>query len=267
MPGLAAGEARPGGGQPFFARMGMKEFIGLTAMVLLFGWFAWPFIMAWLAYAVKRRGLSPADLFGNTRFREVDWQPLWIVPFATMFTTGAVWLVYLPLSHWKPDFVERWLNQSFAAGQLMSQMNPLPAILLIVLILPVVEELAFRGLILRKLALVKGRFWAMCGSSLLFALLHGEWLGHFVLGVVCCLLYFRGGLWLAIAGHILNNLLAMIAVLAESGSYGVAQGFYALSSFHADWWIGALSLLVSVPALLYFIVRHGSAESRAAAVD
>ena len=107
----------------------------------------------------------------------------------------------------------------------------------------------------------------MIWSSLLFALLHGEWLGHFVLGVVCCLLYFRGGLWLAIAGHIFNNLLAMIAVVAESGSNGAAPGFYALSSFHADWWIGALSLLVSVPALLYFIVRHGSAENRVAAAN
>jgi len=264
MPAAGPISSAPGVQAPFFTRMGIDELIGLMLIISLFSWYAWPALAAWLLYARWRRGLTLAELAGAPRFSRIDWRPLWVVPFAAMFSAGAVWLVFLPLSRWYPDYVEHWLNEQSAIEQLFTLGNPAFALLLIVVAFPLVEEIAFRGLMLRKLDGALGRRAAMVASALLFAVLHAEWLGHFVIGIVFCLLYFRGGLWLAAAGHMLNNLLALLIASMDQDWTGNAPAFYPLASFQADWWVGALLLLASVPAVLFFIVRHGTAVADSA---
>jgi exosortase E/protease (VPEID-CTERM system) len=92
-----------------------------------------------------------------------------------------------------------------------------------VAIVPLVEELAFRGYLTRRLISVDfesvplGRFsWlSLLISSAAFGLLHGRWLAGMLVGVIYALaLYRRGKLGDAILAHAVTNALIATTVLA-----------------------------------------------------
>ena len=93
-----------------------------------------------------------------------------------------------------------------------------------VIVVPLAEELAFRGYLTRRLiaadfqAVPEGRFtWpSFLISSLLFGLLHQQrWLAGTAAGMVYALAYYRRGKFIdAIAAHAMTNLLITISVLA-----------------------------------------------------
>ena len=92
-----------------------------------------------------------------------------------------------------------------------------------VIIVPVAEELAFRGYLTRRLiaadfqAVPEGRFtWpSFLLSSLLFGLLHQRWLAGTVAGMAYALAYYRRGKLIdAIWAHAMTNLSITISVFA-----------------------------------------------------
>ena len=91
-----------------------------------------------------------------------------------------------------------------------------------VLVVPIVEELAFRGFLLRRIIArnfdeVSYEQWtwpAVLGSSLLFAAFHQQWLGGFVAGVLYAYAQKRRGLLSdAIVAHAVTNALIAAQVL------------------------------------------------------
>ncbi|MDP9435609.1 MAG: CPBP family intramembrane metalloprotease [Actinomycetota bacterium] len=108
--------------------------------------------------------------------------------------------------------------------------EPLPVLLVVaaaaVLVAPVVEELLFRGLVLRGLMLRLGFWPAAVVSSTLFGLLHATGTGLQALPVVvatgvfglalCVLVRRTGRLGPAILAHALRNALAMGALVAAA---------------------------------------------------
>ena len=87
---------------------------------------------------------------------------------------------------------------------------------------PIVEELAFRGFLLRRIIArsfdeVSYEQWtwpAVLGSSLLFAAFHQQWLGGFVAGVLYAYAQKRRGLLSdAIVAHAVTNALIAAQVL------------------------------------------------------
>jgi membrane protease YdiL (CAAX protease family) len=81
--------------------------------------------------------------------------------------------------------------------ELQAQVHPSPAIPalvdagLSVSLIPLVEEIAFRGLLFRAWTLVWGLRRSVVGSSLAFAVLHDDPASAFVLGVLAALVYIR----------------------------------------------------------------------------
>lgn len=87
---------------------------------------------------------------------------------------------------------------------------------LFVLILPVCEELLFRGILFRALRPRLGGAWAAVLSSALFALLHVNPVGAMLFGFANVLLYTRTrSLWACMAAHALNNLIVVGMEQAE----------------------------------------------------
>jgi len=93
-----------------------------------------------------------------------------------------------------------------------------------VIVVPLVEELAFRGYLLRKLIAQDfenvrlGQFtWlSFIMSSVLFGLLHGRWLAGTLAGMAYALaVYRRGQLGDAVLAHITTNALIAICVLVQ----------------------------------------------------
>lgn len=91
-----------------------------------------------------------------------------------------------------------------AAEQALSVIDPVLAVLAIVILAPIAEEIFFRGVIFNAFLREGGRRWAFLGSSALFAVIH--------LSLVAAIPIFLLGLALAWVYDRTNNLLAPIAM-------------------------------------------------------
>jgi membrane protease YdiL (CAAX protease family) len=90
--------------------------------------------------------------------------------------------------------------------------SPFIQLTAICIIGPIAEELLFRGIIYRRLRDFTGTVWAAVLSGIIFGVVHGNlvqgiYAGLF--GIVLALLYEHyGTIWIVIAVHVVNNLLA-----------------------------------------------------------
>ena len=81
-----------------------------------------------------------------------------------------------------------------------------------VLVVPIIEEMYFRGIILPAFAKRFGWIVGVFGSSTIFALLHGQYnvmIYTFILGCILCVMYIKlKSIVPGIAFHVLNNAIA-----------------------------------------------------------
>jgi len=91
-----------------------------------------------------------------------------------------------------------------------------------VLLVPIAEELAFRGYLLRKLisadfediAFSRFTWLSFLGSSILFGALHAEWLAGILAGMIFAIaMYRRGSLTDAVVAHATANGLLAVYIL------------------------------------------------------
>jgi CAAX prenyl protease-like protein len=94
-----------------------------------------------------------------------------------------------------------------------------------VVTVPLAEELAFRGYVVRRLSGCQlrtdappvFRWSALLASAVLFGILHGRWFaGSIVGGVYALALYRRGKLSDAVLAHATTNLLVVVRCILES---------------------------------------------------
>ena len=175
-----------------------------------------------------------------------------------VFSVGAIYLVFLPLSYVAPEFVDWWLLDAF--GLLIWESETLPLVpnlvnfLIIVALGPALEELLFRGLLLHRWAKKWETKRAMIYSSLLFGALHPDFIGAFLFGYVMAVIYIQSkSLLVPIAAHALNNMLAWMWNFFDV----VLNGYeYTIADFQSDWWLGTACLILSTPWLIRFLRRH-----------
>lgn len=127
----------------------------------------------------------------------------------------AIWLVLVP-SQPDPDLhPSYWLGDAYVPWLVLR-------ILGTVVVVPIAEELAFRGFLLRRLQqrafeqVEPGRLTpvAVLVSSLAFGLLHRDWLAASLAGMVyAATTRSRGGLASAIVAHAITNLCIAVQVL------------------------------------------------------
>ncbi len=91
------------------------------------------------------------------------------------------------------------------------------AILKVVIIAPVIEELIFRGIIMHGLMRNYSGFTAVSVSALMFALFHlnpWQFPATFILGLLLGILMLRTrNIYLCILGHVINNGLVLISII------------------------------------------------------
>ena len=162
--------------------------------------------------ASRRKGSgSLATDFGFS-FRWSD--PLVGLPIGVVCQLVLVPLIYLPLQQFvsKHDLeepVRRVTDSAHGGGYI--------ALTIVVVVgAPIVEELFFRGLVLRSLQRRFGDTWAIVGSALIFGLAHFEWLqlpALVALGVILGVMAVNTKrLGLSIFTHAGFNLVTMIAL-------------------------------------------------------
>src|SRR5262249_43657893 len=147
---------------------------------------------------------------------------------------------YWPLAYLFPRFLESWaiplLNDS-AIDLHVSVFNRLLDLVTTVLIAPFVEEVFFRGILFNRMATKWGLRAGIIASSIAFGLMHGDVLGAFVFGVVCCLLYQASRTLIpSIAVHVLFNSFVVIQT-SISDVIGVEKREYTTEYFRSVDWI------------------------------
>jgi membrane protease YdiL (CAAX protease family) len=138
---------------------------------------------------------------------------------AGLFTQYAALLVYLPFIWFGLTSAD---DISKPARELTSKAHTATEVILLVVIVvivaPIVEELFFRGLVMRALERRYDRRWAVLGSSAIFAAAHVEPLQFpalFIFGLVAAALTMRTGrLGPGMAAHVAFNAVAVITLLS-----------------------------------------------------
>lgn len=169
-------------------------------------------------YALRVIAISIAIVACWRYYRRLDWRVGW-APIILGLIVGAAWIATDPVGG-APSALGQWLGGlTPAAMALWLSMRIFGTIFLV----PVAEELAFRGYLHRKLiadkfdAVAEGAFsWkAFLISSALFGVLHDRWLAGALAGAIFALaLYRTGKISGAIAAHMsANALIAFWAII------------------------------------------------------
>lgn len=122
-------------------------------------------------------------------------------------------------------------------------------LLTLVILAPIVEEFVFRGVFLTRFAAKTSMWGGILISSLLFGVLHLDFVGAFLFGIIASLLYLRtGNLLLPILLHMLNNALAALSI------YVPIDEFFAI-----DWFIVTTAADIEAKAFANIIIMIISA--------
>ncbi|MBP2834252.1 CPBP family intramembrane metalloprotease, partial [Aquimarina sp. U1-2] len=133
----------------------------------------------------------------------------------------------------------------------------------IILIVPIVEEFVFRGIILKLINFKYSTLTSLIISSTLFSLIHFNPLSFslitlvttFVTGMVFGVLLLRFGLFYSILGHIIFNLIWFILKMNEGIYFGLIKSL----SFNITYWFVILiSLGITVFLFVNFIKKTRS---------
>lgn len=172
------------------------------------------------AYPLRVAAAAAALWYFRDTYRKLDWRASWQA-FAAGALVFALWMALEPLAAGHPDPAPAaWLHASTGARIAWAAFRIAGAIVTV----PLAEELAFRGYLLRRLA--SGNFEAVSWrafawmplivSSAAFGLMHGErWLAGTLAGAMYALVQMRRGrIGEAVAAHAVTNALLAACVLA-----------------------------------------------------
>lgn len=120
-------------------------------------------------------------------------------------------LAQTPLMTWSEGYQET--NTAFFAGTILFELLGSG------LMIPIVEELLFRGIVYKRLRIWMGWQKALVFSALLFGLIHMNLVQFIYAGILGAFLAFllekTGKLWMAVVGHVTANVIAIVR--AETG--------------------------------------------------
>ncbi|NVJ64908.1 MAG: CPBP family intramembrane metalloprotease [Gammaproteobacteria bacterium] len=174
---------------------------------------------------------------------------IWLTLFCFIFSIGAAYLLFYPLSFVIPEFVDSWYIQTsdiiYHDGVSFPIVANILSLIALVVLPSVLEEFAFRGVMLRVWSQKWGFWKAATLSSFIFGILHADPIGAFAFGIAMSYLYIRyQNLLLPILCHALNNFVVWLLEVLNISIYGVGDE-YQLSDFQAEWYIGLICMVIS----------------------
>ncbi len=201
--------------------------------------------------------LSWASLFGRKKVLGEIVPGLKLTLFIFLFSIATAYLLFFPLSYVAPKFVEWWYI--YAVEVIYSDDNTYPiaanvlGFISLVFIAPIIEEIAFRGMLLHRWAQKWGLIKAIIMSSLLFGIVHPDPIGAIAFGIGMCILYLRTqSLLVPIICHAANNLGVWLIEAGYSFFEGPSYA-YTLEVFQKEWYIGLVcGILAIVWGFYYF---------------
>jgi len=171
-----------------------------------------------------------------------------LTAFIFIFSIAAAYALFYPLSFLLPEFVNYWFIELSPTIYSSEQRFPiLPnslSFISLVVLAPIIEEFAFRGILLHRWSQKWGMNKAILVSSILFGIAHPDPIGAAAFGVAMCVIYLKTQtLVVPMVCHAANNFFSW---LIEAG-YIVWLGpdyTYTIEDFRAEWLVGIIAALV-----------------------
>lgn len=172
----------------------------------------------------------------------------------------CLYLVYYPLSYIAPEFVIGWALEGPELLVPMDRANALAinisSVFLAVFVVPIVEELIFRGFLLGRFSAKYGMGVSIIITSILFAVLHPDVLGKLLIAIVLCLIRIKhDSLYAPILVHVGTNAVALILV---APNLFLLEGDYTptLEEFRSQLWVGLIGGAIGFPWLYRYYQRE-----------
>lgn len=187
-----------------------------------------------------------------------NWLRLSGLMLAVLISSLGWFLVsFYLLSLAAPPLVETLLEQvesDASAETAFPLLDLILSLIAIVVVAPITEEFLFRGIILQRWAVKWGIRPALIVSSIVFGVLHANFVGLSIFGLVMGLLYLKTrSLVVPIACHAFNNALASVSLFSpESGD---SAEMTSIESLQQNWWVGLVLIAISAPFLIRFIFK------------
>lgn len=225
-------------------------------------WYWWDLVYHYYGHAVAMLFLAgialATQLGGRIAYvlgRTPVLQDIRLIAITVVLTflasSAIVTLTFLPLSYLFPNFVAWWLRWAFEPIVYVSLDGALPigANLLnfvsLVVLSPALQELIFRGYLLHRWSKKWGLWCGVVLSSAVFGAIHADTLSAMVTGVGFALLYLKTqSLWAPIIAHCIFNLMVWLWNLHDVISNRFQYVTYTIDQLRADWWLGAIELIV-----------------------
>ncbi|PNH89657.1 hypothetical protein C1M56_06510 [Vibrio diazotrophicus] len=133
-------------------------------------------------------------------------------------------------------------------GGLINWLSVLKAAFLFCVLLPTLEEVIFRGYLLKQFLTKFGLIISIFISSLCFALLHQDILHVFVMSCVLGWVFYKFGLGVSIVTHCIHNL----TLLVVNVLYFEIEGNYALPSMDTSPYLPSIPQAIAILFLVIF---------------
>lgn len=227
---------------------------GAAGVALASDWFLYPAYAVWALHIARRQGLDFAPLKAVPQSRATWLWTLTSVPLLVI-AAAVMYLGAVVLSFWFPSLHETLL-EPYEVGDGRGLAYAVVQGITAATIVPLTEEIVFRGVLLRLWIRRYGVRVAIVGSSALFGVLHGgDFIGGFFFGVVMAWLFLASrSLALPVATHALHNAIVGVARLFPDSA-----DTSTIAEFRADWLEALLALILTlavVAVLLRITVRR-----------
>lgn len=223
-----------------------EDYLGVALPDGLEGILSYVWILVWVLMVVGRGGVDLAVMLRWPRLGTYWFVVAGLLVVQFLFSLAAILVT---------ELVAPWLSESV---QGVGEGNLILALVGIVVLPPLVEEIVFRGVLVERFT-VKWRVGvAVLLSAVFFGILHADPLGAAMFGVITGLLYLRtGSLWPGIIIHAANNLVAVVAIRTADPTAEAPPP----PEVGETLMTAAVFLVLSVPFLAWFIGRTWPARS------
>lgn len=206
-----------------------------------------------ITWLMTKRKISFSALAGKLPTGYNWWPVLLMAVGLLVYADGAIIIVMVALSKLDPQSTDELLFETFSESHLHFFITA-------VILAPIFEEILFRGLLFSRLARKWGMTVGIIASSVIFGILHLEFvLGAFVIGVVMCALYVRTGtLLVPMALHAVYNLSVWLLTVAELDSEIV----YTSPEYWSDYaFEGLIAMVIGAPIVFMLLGKWWPSES------
>lgn len=236
-----------------------KSYVSLFDVLQSYFIYIIPFL--WILFQMKRFNLPLQKLIGNVGMN-VKWREIFcVVMISILLSMGLIIVFSNILTIIAPSAIKELLGDDTLNAIPHSLLYKVLESINVIIIGPIVEELVCRGIIFNRLKVKWGITKALILSSLIFSIVHFDFGGAFVFGLIMALLYLKtNSLIVPIVCHCLNNgFVTVLTLITNKGNESVDL----ISELQSYFTLGILLLVISVPLVIYYIYRNWPSNNNA----